>query len=370
MPTRASVSFTTPPEEAIDYLREKGYRLTFDYDEMRHEAHHKSFTVAKVARADLLAAIHQSLLDAQRDGTKFETWKKGLLPTLSDLGWWGEVEITDPKTGVTRVVDVNSRRLENIYRTNMYVARAASRCRQQREAPQPYWQYLTKDDDRTRPLHQAQHQKVRHKDDPWWRTNYPPNGWGCRCDVRALSAGQVKRYGYEIEPKNGDGIATEDWAYDMCPGSNLATAKQLHLDDTLQSVPPTSQLEELGDAALKEQFYRALDARPGDLHIDRIGDPMVVSDDILTGATLKKHKSAVVELARAISDPDIIYLEFADGGWIKKMVRYLRGDRSKVIVAAFEYLRDKTLGITAFVTTAEAVSENARIAYQKESVES
>ncbi len=32
-------------------------------------------------------------------------------------------------------------------------------------------------------------------DDPWWNVHYPPNGWGCGCDVEALSERELKRLG-------------------------------------------------------------------------------------------------------------------------------------------------------------------------------
>src|SRR5699024_1011605 len=32
-------------------------------------------------------------------------------------------------------------------------------------------------------------------DDPWWHTHYPPNGWGCKCSIRALNARDLKRLG-------------------------------------------------------------------------------------------------------------------------------------------------------------------------------
>ena len=34
-----------------------------------------------------------------------------------------------------------------------------------------------------------------HADDPWWRTNYPPNGWRCGCYVDALSRRDLERLG-------------------------------------------------------------------------------------------------------------------------------------------------------------------------------
>jgi SPP1 gp7 family putative phage head morphogenesis protein len=44
-------------------------------------------------------------------------------------------------------------------------------------------QYRTVGDDRVRDEHRAIDGVTLPKDSPFWDENYPPNGWGCRCDV-------------------------------------------------------------------------------------------------------------------------------------------------------------------------------------------
>ncbi|MGB1216985.1 MAG: phage minor head protein, partial [Saprospiraceae bacterium] len=51
----------------------------------------------------------------------------------------------------------------------------------------PYWKYQTVGDGRVRSSHQALDGKVLKADDPIWDNIYPPNGYGCRCEVIALS---------------------------------------------------------------------------------------------------------------------------------------------------------------------------------------
>lgn len=62
----------------------------------------------------------------------------------------------------------------------------------------PYLMYVATLDPSTRPGHAALDGKVWPKDDPVWRAIYPPNGAGCRCRTRALTAGQVKREGLRV----------------------------------------------------------------------------------------------------------------------------------------------------------------------------
>jgi hypothetical protein len=32
------------------------------------------------------------------------------------------------------------------------------------------------------------------KNDPWWDSHFPPNGWGCKCYTRAVSEARKKQY--------------------------------------------------------------------------------------------------------------------------------------------------------------------------------
>ncbi len=53
--------------------------------------------------------------------------------------------------------------------------------------------------------------------DPWWRTHFPPNGWGCRCTVEQLSDDDLERRGYAPLPDNvhpADEGMTRPWHND------------------------------------------------------------------------------------------------------------------------------------------------------------
>lgn len=55
----------------------------------------------------------------------------------------------------------------------------------------PLLRYSTANDDRVRTSHRSLEGVVRPVNDPFWDTYYPPNGWGCRCDVEQLAFGQA-----------------------------------------------------------------------------------------------------------------------------------------------------------------------------------
>ncbi len=67
----------------------------------------------------------------------------------------------------------------------------------------PYWQYVAILDGRTRPSHRAMNGKVFRYDDPFWGSFYPPNGWGCRCRVVALSQDNLAKGGIKVESSEG-----------------------------------------------------------------------------------------------------------------------------------------------------------------------
>jgi hypothetical protein len=59
----------------------------------------------------------------------------------------------------------------------------------------PYWQYNHTPCANPRLMHLAWDGMVLRADDGFWDSCYPPNGWGCRCFVTAVSAGGLGRMG-------------------------------------------------------------------------------------------------------------------------------------------------------------------------------
>lgn len=55
----------------------------------------------------------------------------------------------------------------------------------------PLLRYLTAGDERVRLEHQELEDVVRPADDDFWDIYYPPNGWGCRCDVVQQDTGSI-----------------------------------------------------------------------------------------------------------------------------------------------------------------------------------
>lgn len=193
-----------PPPEASRFLRNKGLRPSFAWQDVEPEEHAIAFTVAKAMQADVLQAIRDEVQAALDEGLTLSQFKKRLKPQLVEKGWWGVRDMVDPDTGETVPVQLGSpRRLRTIYRSNLRAARAAGQWEriQRTKAALPYLLYQTGPSQRHRPEHVARRGLVLRADDPFWRMWFPPNGWGCKCWVRQLTRAEAKTYGINEAPR-------------------------------------------------------------------------------------------------------------------------------------------------------------------------
>lgn len=213
------------PKLAVDYLKAKGYAITWNWQEALEDAHARAFTVAKVTRMEVLETIRAATIDAIEKGIPEHEYINNLRPKLESLGWWGKIRVSN-LNGTEQTIQLGSpHRLRTILRTNKLVAYHTARYAEQiaNADEQPYWQYLAIKDSRTRASHLALHEKVYRYDDPIWDTMYPPNGWNCRCRVRALSARRLNKMGIVVS--QSDGRIKQGWAI---AGIDKATGEETH----------------------------------------------------------------------------------------------------------------------------------------------
>ncbi|MFW2791185.1 phage minor head protein, partial [Acinetobacter baumannii] len=166
--------------------------------------HSKAFTVAKIARMDLLQDIRQSLITAMEKGQTLEQWKASITPTLQEKGWWGKKTVINPEGREQEVQLGSPRRLRTIYDTNMQSAFAAGRYKAMLAGAEarPYWEWRHITISNPRKQHVALNGRLFRFDDPFWNVAYPPSEWGCKCRVIARSAREVE--GKEILSGEGN----------------------------------------------------------------------------------------------------------------------------------------------------------------------
>jgi hypothetical protein len=182
--------------EALAYLKNKKLQPGFSYKDVWHEEHATAFTVAKAMQLDVLTDLHTAVVDAMEKGQSFESFKKNIVPLLQQKGWWGKKEMTDPLTGKTVNAQLGSdRRLQTIYRVNMRSAYQKGQYERTIASDlHPYLMYRIGPSVHHREDHQSWDGLILPKDDPWWDSHFPPNGWGCKCYTRAVTEARKKQY--------------------------------------------------------------------------------------------------------------------------------------------------------------------------------
>ena len=197
-----------PGTEAIAHFRAKGFHIGFDWRDTSAGQHVASFTVAKVARLDILQDIRTAMDRVKAEGRTFDDFRNELEPILRRKGWWGRQRMADPLTGQTRIVQLGSlHRLRIIFDTNLRMATAHGQWQRIERLAEvmPYLRYSAVQDARTRPEHLAWHGTVLPWDHPFWRTHYPPNGWRCRCAVQQLGEDDLERFKLKVSKNPPDG---------------------------------------------------------------------------------------------------------------------------------------------------------------------
>ncbi|ENU1788133.1 phage minor head protein [Salmonella enterica] len=188
------------PADAIAYFESKGYATGFNWYDVQAQANAKAFTVAGVLRLDILADIQNGLKPALSDGDTERDIERKLLPLLEQKGWIGKGLVADPETGELWGKRLTPRRIGTIFSTSIQSAYAAGRWKQQvaNKTERPYWQRVAVMDLHTRPRHALLNGFTAAADSPVWDCFYPPDGYGCRCRIRAFTRAQVEARGFAV----------------------------------------------------------------------------------------------------------------------------------------------------------------------------
>ena len=229
--------FDLPFAEQADVFRKKLNLPTERWDDIWQSAHDRSFVVAGAMKADLLDELRQAVDKAITKGSTLETFRKEFRDITDRLGWPG-------KAGQGTLAGFNWR-TKVIYETNLRASYAAGRWAQLNDPGlqklMPYWRYVHNESVlHPRPLHAkwgAMRLTLRH-DHPFWQTHFPPNGWGCRCRVVAVTGPKkgdatAPPEGWDdIDEKTGAPVGIDKgWGY--APGANAQTPLKDIIDQKL-----------------------------------------------------------------------------------------------------------------------------------------
>ena len=196
------------PQKALDYIKQKKLKIGFDYQDVWNEEHLTAFTAAKVMQLDILQDMKESIEKAIENGETLEQFKKNLLPILYQKGWIGKQLIEDPITKEIKEVYIDTpNRLKTIYETNLRSAYMKGRFdRAYNSTLHPYLMYRIGPSKNHRKEHLEWDGLILDKNDPFWLSHNPPNGWGCKCYTVAISKARKEKYEKEgIPTADGDG---------------------------------------------------------------------------------------------------------------------------------------------------------------------
>jgi uncharacterized protein with gpF-like domain len=234
-----------PFQEAIDFLRNKVNLPTRRWDDVLRQGQVRGFTVAGIARDDMLSDFMAALLVARTAGTGFNEFRKSFDEIVDRTGW---------KFNAKGSTDEERRdwRAGIIYNTNMRTSYMAGRWKQLTDPDvlkyRPYLQYVHSRALHPRLLHLHWNGLVLAATDPAWRYMYPPNGWGCAGLFRTFRESIIADKGIEA----ADAVIP-DWKI------NTITEAAQQIRDPVPAGPFTTYTEK--EDAMDAAQIAALEAR-------------------------------------------------------------------------------------------------------------
>jgi uncharacterized protein with gpF-like domain len=284
--------FRLPFQEQNEFFGQKLDLPTDHWDDIKSAAHDRAFIVAGAAKADLLTDLRAAVNQAILAGDGLDKFRSRFDDIVEKHGW-------SYKGG-------RDWRTKIIYETNIRASYAAGRYAQLTDPAllkkRPYWKYIHNDSVQTpRLLHLAWGQKpvVLRYDDPWWKTHFPPNGFGCCCRVTAVRADQYQGESapdngtYEHIDRNGEvhtlpnGI---DYSWDYAPGKSHINQLLQFQTQKLENIP--YQLAKANTQTLmRNQIFKIW-------HNKIVGAALTLKDqypDLSTTALIAKVREIVPE---------------------------------------------------------------------------
>lgn len=260
-------SFGKPFKEQVDFFKEKlkNKVQTERWDVMQKEAHDRAFTVAGATKAELLDDLAGAVDKAISKGTSLEEFRNDFDEIVNRHGW----QYRGGFDWRTRV----------IYQTNLATSYAAGRLVQLQQFP--FWVYKHSGKRNFRPKHKAWDGLTLSKDDPWWQTHFPPNGWGCGCRVHGVRREEdAKRFGGKSGPAPDNGIDPKtgtpkgiDKGWDYMPGASRLPKQDNSATPPIPPKPPKKDGNKPKDDPPKK------DAKPEDKPEDKPENKPPQKDD-------------------------------------------------------------------------------------------
>lgn len=390
-----------PFREQIEFFRRKINLPTTGWTDVYTHQHDWAFVVAGANRDAIVTDFRAAVERAIVDGISLDKFRQEFDSIVARHGW----DYNGGRDWRSRV----------IYETNLATSYAAGRWEQLQAAP--FWEYEHQDwVEHPRPEHEALDGLVLAKDDPFWKTHFPPNGWGCKCRVRGRwpqDLADMGKTGPDVAPAihwvereigqrsvNGPRTVSVpagiDPGFEYAPGAaRMRTAippespnppvpgsaggpglPNLRPLDVLPAPRPVSAGELLPKGLPPEDYVRAfLEPFGGTLDspaimVDAIGERIVIGKELFQNSkghwkvTKQGREIYLPLLARALLEPDEIWVRLE---WMyarekavvrrRYVARFAVDDEELPALAVFELGPDGWSGVTLFQGTSQGVDD-------------
>lgn len=353
------IEFTTPTfDEAIKFFRDKTPLTPDLYRKLTDEAKAKAFTVSGITRMDIVRDIYAAMDKAISEKTTFADFKKSLKEAEALRGWRGQAPY----------------RLDTIFRTNVQQAFQAGHYQQlmQVTGTRPYWQYSAVMDGRTRPAHAAMNGKVAAHDDPFWKVNFPPNGFNCRCTVVSVSKSEIERDGLTPEKHMPD---VADTGFRNNPGASMGKLLTDEQFERLKSDPArwTPLIQKTFADHGRESAKNVLDYSQSDIVLwpkggrafelyrtemlgktlkDAVNEPLILNEEFIKHLTMDGRERYLPLIGQVVTDPYEIWLQAEkekNTGKIvlrKRYISFVKTDKNERLLFVAEGARGQWLSYT------------------------
>lgn len=303
-----TISYT----DALRYARDKKVVLPEEFYLLDLNARQYATTVSKLASLDQIRTVINLSNKAIESGSTFHEFKNAIQ---------------------AEGIELSPHHLENIFRTNIQSAYAHGIWTQQQEnkANRPYLRYSSLTDSRVRPSHLALNNIVRHIDDYFWYTHYPPNGYLCRCGVDAITEAQAKKQGITI-------------------------------DDELPGVQPDSGWT-TGPASYGKQLNEVLDQKIADAD-PRLADELIkVRDEMLIS---QEANEAIVKAFEPMSDTS----KQVNEAIVDRVLESKKDVDPSAIRMLTEFIKDDEQALTDLLKTSVVKNDKPIVDWMKRSFDS
>lgn len=219
----------TPNQEAIDFIKSKPIVSRSIFKGMLPEIKARAFTIAGIEPANVLQAVRDRLADLPA-GASWDDVKSDVAADISP--YLVDPDATDEeRDGQILAANRKAELLVRIHGFQAYQSASYQVMDRQRDAL-PYWQYLSMEDDRVRPSHDALDKVILPADHEFWQTHFPPWDWGCRCQAVPISQEDRDDVAKDDEDKPVDerSVLSEGELSELTKSRRLATGNGAVID--------------------------------------------------------------------------------------------------------------------------------------------